>query len=94
MKFYIFSEDADYVNEAFADLPDKTVVTFNTGKDSFRDMQLMSMCQHHIVANSSFSWWGAWLNPNPDKVVIAPERWVNSDKPLYREVVPKGWIKL
>lgn len=90
---FVFSNDTQWVTENLK-FPNMTFVDCNQGKDSYRDMHLMSMCQHHIVANSSFSWWGAWLNPNPDKVVIAPERWVNSDKPLYREVVPKGWIKL
>jgi len=60
-------------------------------------MQMMSLCKHHIVANSSFSWWGAWLGNNPQKVVIAPQKWF-WDKELKRtfeqNIVPKQWIRI
>ena len=55
------------------------------GKDSWRDMQLMSECRHHIMANSTFSWWAAWLNQNKDKVVIAPKKWKLERKGLILE---------
>ena len=50
---------------------------WNTGPQSFHDIHLMSLCRHNIIANSSFSWWGAWLNTNEDKQVIAPAYWMN-----------------
>ena len=89
--FFIFSDDKAYVKEHF-DLPDATFVDFNSGTDSWQDMFLMSVCHHNIVANSSFSWWGAWLNQHADKVVIAPKRWWASYE--KDDVVPPTWTRL
>lgn len=73
--FYIFSDDISYVQSEFDLLNDvKTVfVDWNKGKESFRDMQLMCECKHNIIANSTFSFWGAYLNRNEEKIVIAPK---------------------
>ena len=95
-KFFIFSNDLSWCKE---NLPLKEneyeVVEGNTGDNSYIDMQLMSLCKHNIIPNSSFSWWGAWLNKNPQKIVIAPERWFTKEsKFLYEDIVPKEWIKL
>ena len=71
--FYIFSDDVEEARK-IADGCGITysLITHNTGANSYKDMYLMSNCKHNIIANSSFSWWGAWLNPNPEKVVVSP----------------------
>ena len=77
-------------------------IDWNTGKDSYQDMQLMSKCKYHIIANSSFSWWGAYLDPNPEKIVIAPSVWnlreLNPSidryyKNSYTDILPSSWIR-
>jgi hypothetical protein len=54
----------------------------------------MTLCKHNIIANSSFSWWGAWLNDNSNKIVIAPEKWFNNEKINYSDIIPSSWIKI
>jgi len=54
---------------------------------------LMSMCRHHIIANSSFSWWGAWLNPNMKKIVVAPKKWF-ANTTNTRDLIPRQWVSL
>lgn len=93
--FLIFSDDIEWCrNEISKFLRDVSTVyvDWNKGRDSFRDMQLMSCCRHNIIANSSFSWWGAWLNQNPDKIVIAPSRWMNDGG--WVDIIPEGWLTL
>lgn len=89
--FFIFSDDFDWVKENLKiDYP-HTFVDFNQDK-GYLDLELMKHCKHNITANSSFSWWGAWLNENPEKIVISPKKWIAKNKKC--DVVPKGWIKL
>lgn len=94
LHLFIFSDDIPWVK---ANLPiaghNYTYVSHNKGSDSWRDMQLMSLCQHHIIANSSFSWWGAWLNPSPKKFVVAPEKWFAKDIDTS-DLIPESWIRL
>lgn len=74
--FYIFSNDIDWVKQNLR-LKNATYINHNNGKDSYKDLILMSKCKHNIIANSTFSWWGAWLNENSNKNVIMPKRWTN-----------------
>lgn len=89
--YFIFSDDLQWVKQNLR-LDNCTYVEHNTGKNSFIDMYLMSMCKHNIIANSSFSWWGAWLNSNSSKIVIMPQKWMNNN--ACEGIFPKEWIKL
>jgi hypothetical protein len=95
-KFFIFSDEPNWVEHNLV-LPGNLTFAHKYGSFSaHEDMLLMSTCSHHIIANSTFSWWGAWLNPSPEKIVIAPQRWfANSDaNRRVRELIPEGWIKI
>lgn len=86
-----FSDDIVWVRENLP-LQNAVYIDWNTGEDSWQDMMLMSHCKHHIICNSTFSWWGAWLNPSIDKTVIVPSRWFQySETP---DIYPTGWIKV
>lgn len=94
--FYIFSNDIEWVKENLKIDGIVEYIDINSGRDSYKDMQLMSNCKHNIIANSSFSWWGAWLNNNKNKLIIAPKKWINrvdinSDE---IELFYKNWILL
>lgn len=89
--FFIFSNDMEWVKFNLR-IDNVTYITCNTGKNSWKDMYLMSLCKHNIIANSSFSWWGAWLNTNSNKIVISPSRFLKND--IFTEVYPDSWIKI
>lgn len=92
--FFIFSDDPDWVREHFK-LPYPTQIVGHNGPEhSYEDMRLMSLCHHHIIANSSFSWWGAWLNPSKDKIVVAPKRWFNTYDADTSDLCPDSWVRL
>lgn len=91
---FVFSDDHDWTRENLAFEWPTTYVTANPADRGFRDMQLMARCRHHVIANSSFSWWGAWLNPRPDKVVVAPQAWFANSPNDTRDLIPAGWVRL
>ena len=91
--FFIFSDDIDWVQSNLKiDFP-CVYVQHNRGAESYNDMRLMSLCRHHIIANSSFSWWGAWLNPRSEKIVIAPRKWFANQTDV-QDLFPAGWVTL
>ena len=95
--FYIFTDNPQWVKNNLKDF-DYILVDWNPikGKYNFRDMQLMACSKHNIIANSTYSWWGAWLNDNPNKIVIAPKKWVNGTEQelVDNNIIPESWIKL
>ncbi len=88
----IFSDDYDWVKKNFR-MEGYNILYPCDYKEykNYEEMILMSKCEHNIIANSTFSWWGAWLNRNKDKIVIAPKKWMKSKK---YAIIPKGWVRL
>jgi len=110
VNYLIFSDDIEWAKENFKEnninFITKTTIAGNDvmttldiskgGWPDYIEMYLMSMCDHNIIANSSFSWWGAWLNENPNKIVIAPKKWFG---PAYQgindtDIIPETWIRI
>lgn len=92
--FFIFSDDLDWVKKNLPLLENTIFVDINKGKNSYKDLFLMSKCKHNILANSSFSWWAAWLNSNSDKIIVCPDKWFNSRRLDSKDIVPESWIRL
>ena len=91
--FFMLSDDITWVKKQFAGA-DHVVFVENANHAGHEDMRLMSICKHNIIANSSYSWWGAWLNKNPGKIVIAPEKWFKDSTRSFKDIIPEAWIKL
>ena len=91
---YVFSDEPDWARDNLVLPFEKRVMAHNTAANSYEDMRLMSACRHHIIANSTFSWWGAWLNPSPEKIVVAPQRWFADPKFDIPDIVPDGWHRI
>jgi hypothetical protein len=92
--FFVFSDNLQWTKDNLS-IPDAVYVKGNTGLTSFRDMQLMSCCKHHIIANSTFSWWGAWLNQTPGKIVVAPAKWGhNQFKNFSEKLLLPTWRRI
>lgn len=90
--FVVFSDDPKWCKENF---PEGDYI-FIEGQEDYEDLCLMSMCDHNCIANSTFSWWGAWLNKNPDKIVVAPEKWFGPAYAHFKtaDLYCPGWIKV
>lgn len=90
---YVFSNDIEWIKKNYCM---KNAVYIEAGMfDGYQDwydMYLMSICKHNIIANSTFSWWGAWLNRNDNKIVVAPQKWINIYK--YEDIYPKEWVQI
>ncbi len=92
--FFIFSDDLEWVRENLLLHHPMTLVDVNDANHGVFDISLMSSCRHHIIANSSFSWWGAWLNSYMEKIVIAPKHWFADAMLDTSDLIPASWIRL
>lgn len=93
--FFIFSDDLDWCKKNLDFIEQKEFVEGKAnGISTQEELILMSHCKHNIIANSSFSWWGAWLNQNKSKTVIAPKNWFADKKINTNDLIPTNWIKI
>ena len=87
----IFSDDIEWTKTVFRD--EKFHIIEN--EPDYMDLYIMSMCTNNIIANSTFSWWAAWLNKNPDKIVISPKQWFSDEyEHSVEDSIPNSWIKI
>jgi hypothetical protein len=91
--FYFFSDDIEWVKREYGENPDFKYVS-NPSLEDYEELMLMASCAHNIIANSSFSWWGAYLNNNSSKIVIAPKKWVNIVPDPHPNIIPEGWMRV
>jgi len=89
--FLIFSDDIDWCKDIFSG---EENIYFSEKNSQFVDLCLMSRCQHNIISNSTFSWWGAWLNTNPTKKIIAPSKWFKNPNTNTKDLIPENWIRI
>lgn len=94
--FFIFSDDINWCKETFVkyNLPFVYVGDEQAGEHAANYLQLMTMCKHFIISNSTFAWWGAWLSGNTSKTIIAPNRWFKKEEYNNNNIVPENWIKI
>jgi hypothetical protein len=92
-KYLIFSDDLESVKKNFDFIPNKEFITLNK---NYLDLYAMSMCEHNIICNSTFSWWGAYLNENKNKKIIAPKLWFGQSLSHLKtyDIIPDNWIKI
>lgn len=93
-RIYIFSDDPEWAAANLKFTVPTHVIDHNSGAADFEDMRLMSMCAHNIIANSSFSWWAAWLNAHSNKVVVAPKEWFGDPKLNNPDITPDSWRRI
>ena len=92
--FFVFSDDPEWARQNLKHACPITVVDQNGADKNYEDLRLMSQCRHHIIANSSFSWWGAWLNARDGKIVFAPKVWYAKANEYLKDVTPAEWIRI
>lgn len=93
-RFFIFSDDIEWCRKNLPSEYNYEWIDFNKGRDSYQDLILMKSCHHNVIANSSFSWWAAWLNENPEKFVLAPQKWFANSTVNTQDILPPSWIRI
>ena len=94
LELYVFSDDVGWVRENLHTTVPTTFVDHNNPDSDYEDLRLMSTCKHHIMANSTFSWWAAWLGEHPGQIAIAPKKWFNSIDMDSTDLVPARWLRM
>lgn len=92
--FFIFSDDIEWVKENLNSQEKMTFAENKANTKAFEEIYLMSLCQHNIIANSTFSWWGAYLNVHNEKIVIAPKIWFKDTEINTNDLIPESWIRM
>lgn len=92
--FFIFSDEPEWIKQNLKLKYPNTIIDYNFHKKDYEDLRLISLCKHNIIANSSFSWWGAWLNNNQNKIVIAPKKWFKDSSINTADLIPKSWLRV
>lgn len=92
--FFVFSDNPEWCTKYLKIDSPAIFMSHNNQNKDFEDLRLMKNCKHFIIANSSFSWWGAWLSNNPQKIVIAPKKWLNINSVKTTNLIPENWIKI
>ena len=90
-ELFVFSDDIEYARQNLSRDLKIHFVDHNNEFTAYEDLRLMGACRHHVIANSSFSWWGAWLTPRSDKLVLAPKHWRGQVVSYYPDLYPAGW---
>jgi hypothetical protein len=94
VELFVFSDDPDWVDANLRFVSPAIVLRHNGPECDYEDLRLMTHCRHHIIANSTFSWWGAWLCQHPDKTVIAPKNWFREAGHRSDDLIPANWIRI
>lgn len=92
--YFVFSDDPEWARANLCFNGPVTFVQHNGAERDYEDLRLMSACRHHIMANSSFSWWGAWLAERPGQVVVAPKVWFQDPRRCARDLIPERWERI
>jgi hypothetical protein len=94
LHFFLFSDDPEWVAQSVYFEYPVTIVAVNRSDKPHEDLRLMSFCKYHIIANSTFSWWGAWLGTHPGKIVYAPKKWFDKANLYIWDLIPEEWCLL